>query len=380
MIDYLGLAEMRKLIGELGVADVIARSRRRDRGRLPPLARVREVGAPREPLAGRRDRADADQRRPAVYSFKYVNGHPKNTAQGLLTVTAFGVLADVAHRLPGAAVRADAHDRAAHRGDVGAGRQVDGAAGQPRDGADRQRRAERVPGDRLSIGCSASASCGSTTSTRAATAKLERNLARVPSCRLRDRARALRGRGRARRRHRHHRDGRQAQRRDPDAARWSTPGMHLNAVGGDCPGKTELHARRAPARRRARRRRVRAAVAHRRRDPAAAGGLSRSPSSRASCAARRRARTSADEVTIFDSVGFALEDFSALRYLHRQLRARSEAPRRIDLFRRSTTRRTCSRFVRPQRRRAAAARRLKDAARAIPQTRAATPMTPRSSR
>jgi ornithine cyclodeaminase len=37
-------------------------------------------------------------------------------------------------------------------------------------------------------------------------------------------------------------------------------------------------------------------------------------------------------VTIFDSVGFALEDFSALRYLHRQLRARSEAPPRIDLI------------------------------------------------
>src|SRR5262252_5389109 len=30
-----------------------------------------------------------------LYSFKYVNGHPKNTAVGLLTVTAFGVLADV---------------------------------------------------------------------------------------------------------------------------------------------------------------------------------------------------------------------------------------------------------------------------------------------
>src|SRR5450830_1104971 len=29
------------------------------------------------------------------YSFKYVNGHPKNTQAGLLTVTAFGVLADV---------------------------------------------------------------------------------------------------------------------------------------------------------------------------------------------------------------------------------------------------------------------------------------------
>ncbi|MGE8358171.1 MAG: ornithine cyclodeaminase, partial [Microvirgula sp.] len=30
-----------------------------------------------------------------LYGFKYVNGHPKNTAQNLLTVMAFGVLADV---------------------------------------------------------------------------------------------------------------------------------------------------------------------------------------------------------------------------------------------------------------------------------------------
>ncbi len=30
-----------------------------------------------------------------LYAFKYVNGHPQNTAVGLLTVTAFGVLADV---------------------------------------------------------------------------------------------------------------------------------------------------------------------------------------------------------------------------------------------------------------------------------------------
>ena len=44
--------------------------------------------------------------------------------------------------------------------------------------------------------------------------------------------------------------------------------MHLNAVGGDCPGKTELHARHPARARRARGGRVRAAVAHRRRDPA----------------------------------------------------------------------------------------------------------------
>lgn len=35
-----------------------------------------------------------------VYGFKYVNGHPKNTAEGLQTVTAFGLLADVANGYP----------------------------------------------------------------------------------------------------------------------------------------------------------------------------------------------------------------------------------------------------------------------------------------
>src|ERR1700716_1666068 len=35
-----------------------------------------------------------------LYAFKYVNGHPKNTAVGLLTVTAFGVLSDVATGYP----------------------------------------------------------------------------------------------------------------------------------------------------------------------------------------------------------------------------------------------------------------------------------------
>jgi ornithine cyclodeaminase len=36
-------------------------------------------------------------------------------------------------------------------------------------------------------------------------------------------------------------------------------------------------------------------------------------------------------VTIFDSVGFALEDFSALRFLHGLLREQREAVRKIDL-------------------------------------------------
>ena len=36
----------------------------------------------------------------STYTFKYVNGHPKNTAKGLPTVMAFGVLADVASGFP----------------------------------------------------------------------------------------------------------------------------------------------------------------------------------------------------------------------------------------------------------------------------------------
>ena len=35
-----------------------------------------------------------------TYCFKFVNGHPKNTRRGLLTVAAFGVLADVATGYP----------------------------------------------------------------------------------------------------------------------------------------------------------------------------------------------------------------------------------------------------------------------------------------
>src|SRR6195952_3672511 len=37
---------------------------------------------------------------PSLYSFKYVNGHPKNTRAGLPTVMAFGLLADVATGRP----------------------------------------------------------------------------------------------------------------------------------------------------------------------------------------------------------------------------------------------------------------------------------------
>jgi hypothetical protein len=80
------------------------------------------------------------------------------------------------------------------------------------------------------------------------------------------------------------------------------PGMHLNAVGGDCPGKTELHReiverarviveydRRAASK--ARSSRCRRLADHR----VLAGGR------------RERPGASAEQVTLFDSVGFAIE-------------------------------------------------------------------------
>jgi len=42
-------------------------------------------------------------------------------------------------------------------------------------------------------------------------------------------------------------------------------------------------------------------------------------------------RANEQEVTIFDSVGFALTDFSALRYLYRLNRDQRTAPEEIDL-------------------------------------------------
>jgi ornithine cyclodeaminase len=108
------------------------------------------------------------------------------------------------------------------------------------------------------------------------------------------------------------------------------PGMHLNAVGGDCPGKTELHPdvlRRPDAR----------VVVEYEPQSRIEGEIQQLPGDFAvtefAQLVRGEAvgRGSADEVTVFDSVGFALEDYSALSFLHALLHEGSEAPRQIDL-------------------------------------------------
>ncbi|MEM7216281.1 MAG: ornithine cyclodeaminase [Pseudomonadota bacterium] len=93
-------------------------------------------------------------------------------------------------------------------------------------------------------------------------------------------------------------------------------GIHINAIGGDCPGKTELH-----------------------RDILLRSDIfvEYPPQTRIEgeiqqldedhpvtemwrvMTGEAKGRNSSDQITLFDSVGFATEDFSALRYIHDQL-------------------------------------------------------------
>jgi len=263
-----------------------------------------------------------------LYCFKYVNGHPKNTAEGLLTVTAFGVLADVdtgypllvseltlttALRTAAMSVLAARHlarpesRRMALIGN-GAQSEFQALAFYHLLGIRELRLFDTDPGASL---------------------KLERNLARLalPGLqveRCASAAEAVRGcdivtTATA--------DKRNATILLPEMIE---PGMHLNAVGGDCPGKTELHAdilRRPDAR----------VVVEFEPQSRIEGEIQQMPADfpvtefHRILTGQAPGRRTAQEVTVFDSVGFALEDFSALRTLHALLQQYPHLGTPIDL-------------------------------------------------
>ena len=90
-------------------------------------------------------------------------------------------------------------------------------------------------------------------------------------------------------------------------------GMHINAVGGDCPGKTEIHPDILTT--------SKIFIEH---EPQTRveGEIQQLPSNSPVnplwkvLAEIETGRDSDDQITLFDSVGFALEDFSMLRYLY----------------------------------------------------------------
>ncbi len=248
----------------------------------------------------------------AYYGFKYVNGHPKNMAAGLQTVTAFGVLADVATGYPlllsemtlltalrTAATSAVAAKHLAPKGATtmamignGAQSEFQAVAFRALVGIDHVRLYDIDP---------------------AATAKCAKNLAgsglKVTPCTSKEAAM----------------EGAQiitTCTADKQLATILTDnmvgsGVHINAIGGDCPGKTEL----------ARDILLRSDIF-----------VEYTPQTRIEgeiqqlaadhpvtelwevIAGRSPGRRNAKQITLFDGVGFAIEDFAALRYVHARVK------------------------------------------------------------
>ncbi|MEQ6898779.1 ornithine cyclodeaminase [Microbacterium sp. KR10-403] len=257
-----------------------------------------------------------------TYGFKYVNGHPSNPARGYQTVTAFGVLADVHNGYPTfiaemtlltalrtAATSALAARTLARRDStvmalVGAGSQAEFQALAMRDALGIETlRVYDIDPDAIAKLVRNLGPLGFDLVVCDSVAEAVRGADVVTTCTA-DKALAV-------------------VLQDVDVR----PGMHLNAIGGDCPGKTEL-------------------------DPVI---LDRSevfveyaPQTRIEgeiqargtdfpvtelwevLAERRPGRQHSTSITLFDSVGFAIEDYSALTYVQESVRG-SEFVETIDL-------------------------------------------------
>ena len=311
MVDYIGMEGIQRLVERVGTAAFIeglAREIHADYRRWAEFDKsarhaIHSPGGVIELMP------TSDGR---LYSFKYVNGHPKNTDAGLLTVTAFGVLADVRTGYPlllsemtvTTALRTAAMSALAARHLARPDSRVMALIG---NGAQSEFQAlafhhllgiEEIHLYDIDAG---------------ATAKLMRNLQSNPdTATLRLRA-----------------CGSIAEAvQDADIVTTVTadktnaaiitagmlkPGTHLNAVGGDCPGKTEIYADA-----------LRAAKVFVEYEPQTRveGDLQQMGPDFAVTelwqvlSGEKAGRDSAAQITMFDSVGFALEDFSALRYLY----------------------------------------------------------------
>ncbi len=262
-----------------------------------------------------------------TFTFKYVNGHPKNTQRGLPTVMAFGVLADVATGMPlliseltlTTAIRTAATSAIAARALARPNSRVMALIGNGAQSEFQALAFHHLLGiDQLHL----------FDTDLDATHKLMRNLQANPD------AVGLRVSAYA--------SAREAVRGvdiittvtadKTNAAILSAdmvePGMHINGVGGDCPGKTEI----APEVLRLAKVFVEYELQTR-----VEGDLQQMPNDFAVTdlwqvlAGKLPGRSSESDITLFDSVGFALEDFSALRFVRDSAQAQ-EMGREMDLI------------------------------------------------
>ncbi|SFJ74943.1 ornithine cyclodeaminase [Jannaschia pohangensis] len=311
MVPFVSVHDMMRIVNDAGVAETIAAIADRieaDFLRWQDFDKVARIPShSEEGVIELMPTSDGE-----FYGFKYVNGHPANMARGFQTVTAFGVLARVDTGYPVmlsemtvlTALRTAAMSVVAARhlapkdarvmAMIGNGAQCEFQALGFHHclGIEEVRLYDIDPG---------------------ATAKAARNLGttglRVVSCATAEEA--ITG----------------AQiittcTADKKQATILTDnmvgaGVHLNAIGGDCPGKTELH-----------------------RDILLRSDIfvEYPPQTRVEGEIQQLdpdhpvtelwrvidgqlpGRTGPDQITLFDSVGFATEDFSALRHIHGEMK------------------------------------------------------------
>ncbi|MEB2847380.1 ornithine cyclodeaminase [Rhizobiales bacterium RZME27] len=247
-----------------------------------------------------------------LYAFKYVNGHPKNTRSGRQTVTAFGVLSDVDSGYPlllsemtiltalrTAATSAIAAKYLAPKGAktmalIGNGAQSEfqALAFKALLGIDNLRLYDLDP---------------------SATERCRNNLAglglTITACRSAEEA--VEGA--------HIITTATADKRNATILTDNMigPGVHINAVGGDSPGKTELHRDIL----------LRSSIfVEYPPQTRVEGEIQQLPADYPVTefwqvvTGQKTGRDSDGQITLFDSVGFATEDFSALRYIYDRLR------------------------------------------------------------
>lgn len=246
-----------------------------------------------------------------IYSFKYVNGHPKNMSQGLQTVTAFGLLAEVSTGYPvlltemtlltalrTAATSAMAARHLAPKGArtmamIGNGAQAEfqALAMKAVCGIDHVRlydvdplATEKMVRNLSGSGLTATACVSSQSAIEGAdiitTCTADKQYATILTDNM------------------------------------IGAGVHINAIGGDCPGKTELHrdillradtfVEYPPQTR------IEGEIQQMEPDyPVTELWKVVTGEAEGRCDVR--------QITLFDSVGFAIEDFSALRYVRDRL-------------------------------------------------------------
>ncbi len=246
-----------------------------------------------------------------VYGFKYVNGHPKNTREGLQTVTAFGLLATVDTGYPvmlSEMTVLTALRTAASSAMVASYLAPKGAKTMALIGNGAQSEFQAM---------AFRAICGIDTlrlydSDPGATEKAMRNLDgmgfRLVTCGSPEEAMISA-------------EVITTCTADKQYATILTdnmvgPGVHINAIGGDCPGKTELHPdilnRSSVFVEYTPQTRIEGEIQQMNADFAVTEMWQ-------VIKGEKPGRTDAGQITLFDGVGFAIEDFSALRYVYDRL-------------------------------------------------------------